>query len=58
MREARRSRSPYAKYGKKPYRYSTNYQRWRALTLKLGVTDTPEHVELNREHRIALGLPA
>lgn len=53
----RTPRSPYAKYGKKPFRYSENYRQWRALTRQHGgSTDTPEHERLNVAHRRAWAL--
>lgn len=57
MRKDKRSQSPYAKYGKVPFRYSENYRHWHELTVKLGVTDTPEHLALNKAHRAMHGLP-
>lgn len=54
----RKPRSPYAKYGKKPFRYSENYRQWHELTLAHGgSTDTPEHVRLNKAHHRAFNIP-
>lgn len=57
MRERKNSQSPYAKYGKIPHRYSENTRHWQELTKAHGVTDTEEHLKLNRAFRLTHGLP-
>lgn len=50
------AKSPYAKYGKTPFRYSDHYYNWRDLVLKGA---DPEVIEdADAKHRRAFGVPA
>lgn len=44
-----KARSPYARYGKTPYRYSDAYAAWRRALLTFG-TDDPRTQEARAEH--------
>lgn len=52
--KSKNCRSPYHKYGKKPYRYSDLYQHWRALVMKAG--DPDDIAIADAKHRAAFGI--
>ena len=47
----REPRSPYARYGKRPFRYSDTYLTWHDRVLDPG-RDDAERNELSRKHSI------
>jgi hypothetical protein len=47
----REPRSPYARYGKRPFAYSENYQRWHNAALSPN-SDDAERGEYSRKHSI------
>lgn len=47
MSTERKSKSPYQRYAKTPYRYSDLYYRWRAAVLR---GDEKEARNLGRQH--------
>lgn len=51
----KKPRSPYAKYGKKPYRYSEIYRAWRQAAVVN--KDLDRALELAIEHATAFGYP-
>lgn len=53
----REPRSPYARYGKTPYRYSDIYREWHELVKKSGTNDSERARELEARHRQAMDLP-
>lgn len=57
MANKRKPKSPYAKYGKTPFRYSDTYREWHRLVVKTGTNDSAEARELEARHREAMGLP-
>lgn len=48
------AKSPYAKYGKVPFRYSDAYHAWRNLVLKSG--DPDDIADADARHRRAFGI--
>lgn len=54
MAETRKSKSPYQRYNKAPYRYSELYYQWRAAVLK---GDTRLARELSAKHSQKFGPP-
>lgn len=55
LRLNRKPRSPYAKYEKKPFRYSDTYRAWRAACIKSGTNDTDEIRQLADRHAQQFG---
>lgn len=47
----REPRSPYARYGKRPFTYSGYYQNWRAATSE------EDRMEADRKFRVAFAIP-
>jgi hypothetical protein len=45
----REPRSPYARYNKRPFSYSENFQRWRAAALSPN-SDDAERAHLSKKH--------
>lgn len=45
----KKSKSPYQRYGKKPFVYSEPYRRWRDLAVRLGAQDH-RTIEAARDH--------
>lgn len=43
-------KSPYSKFGKRPYRYSDLYRRWHELAVKSGTNDTEELRQIDAAH--------
>lgn len=48
MADNQKGKSPYVKYGKKPYRYSELYQNWKAARAR---GDTAQAAILSEQHK-------
>lgn len=51
----REPRSPYARYGKRPYRYSEAYQHWRDAALDPSSDDQERRRLSDRHSKLFLG---
>lgn len=56
MRYKRETRSPYHKYGKRPFVYGENYHRWKAAVEAHGL-DSDEALTADAAFRRQFGIP-